>query len=600
MKRENHDRTLAIARLRPDVTLAQARSQMTVLAQRLERQFPATNAGLGVVVTPLREHITAHAKPTFLVLLGAVGFVLLIACVNVANLLLARSLVREREIATRLALGCGRWRVFRQFLAETALLGLAGGILGLVPGAWAPEVLSHLIPDGLPLAGLTVDWRVLAFTLIISVMTALGLGAASAFHVSRVDLNASLKEGGRSGGIGAGHRRIRKLLAISEVALALVLLTSAGLMIQSLRRLLKVDLGFSPEGVLTMPLDMSDPKYDQDPALFMSFNARLLESVRAIPGVQYVGMVRPLPLGGGRSAMPFYRGDLPVPPSDKFPAADWRTTSPGYFQAMGVSLLKGRFFEDSDRQSAPLATVINETMARNYWPSEDPVGKRMRLGTPDMGLPWFTIVGIAHDTRPFGLETAAPAEFYVSCLQMGSWADMNLVVRTAAGPASMAAALRERVLALDKEMVISHIETMEHRLSGTLLGRRSTTLILGIFAALAMTLAGIGIYGMMSYSTAQRTHEFGVRLALGATRKDVLKLAVGQGLVLALEGVAAAIAAAVVLTRFLASLLFAVDATDAGTFVGVSLLLPGVALLACAIPAVRSAKVDPMVALRYE
>ncbi|HVN77905.1 MAG TPA: ABC transporter permease, partial [Terriglobia bacterium] len=403
MKRENHDRTLAVARLKAGTTLEQARAQMATIAGRLQQQYPATNAGLRVTVTPLRERVTAHARSMLLVLFCAVGFVLLIACVNVANLLLARSLVREKEVGIRVALGASCGRVIGQFLTESILLGLAGGIAGLALGTWASGGLARLVPQDLPLRGIPTDHRVLGFTLFISLLTGVVFGLAPALQASRLNLNTSLKEGGRTSSAGSGHHRLRRLLVVSEVALALVLLISAGLMVESLRRLLKVDLGFNPAGVLTMSLDMSDPKYDQNPALFMAFNAQLLESVRALPGIQYAGLVRPLPLAGGRSAMPFYREDLPVPPSNAFPGADWRVASPGYFQAMGMSLLKGRFFEDSDRHTTPLVAIINETMARNFWPGEDPLGKQMRIGQPEMGLPWFRIVGVVHDAKPFGL-----------------------------------------------------------------------------------------------------------------------------------------------------------------------------------------------------
>jgi putative ABC transport system permease protein len=600
MKRENHDRTLAVARLKAETTLGQARAQMETISHRLSQQYPASNTGFRATVTPLRERATTHARPVLLVLLCAVGVVLLIACVNIANLLLARSLAREKEVAIRVALGASRGRVIRQFLTESVLLGLLGGAAGLALGVWVSGGLTRLIPQDLPLRGVAVDYRVLGFTLLISLLTGVVFGLAPALQSGRLDLNASLKEGGRSSSPGSGHYRIRSVLVVSEVALALVLLISAGLMVQSLRQLLKVDLGFDPTGVLTIGLDMSDAKYDQNPAHFMAFNAQLLESIRTLPGVRYAGLVRPLPLVGGRSSMWFYRDGLPVPSSDACPSADWRVASPGYFQAMRISLLKGRFFEDADRLETPPVTVINETMARSFWPGEDPVGKRMRLGKPDMGLPWFTIVGVVHDTRPFGLEAAVPAEFFVSCLQLGSWVDMSLVVRTASNPPDMAGALRERVAALDREMVTSNIRSMEERLSATMADRRSTTFTFSIFAALALTLAGVGIYGVMSYSVAQRRHEIGVRLALGATRRDVLMLAVGHGLVMTLAGVFVGLIGACVLTRALSSMLYGVPPTDPVTFVCVTALLVGVALLACYIPAHRATKVDAMVALHYE
>ena len=600
MKRENHDRTLALARLKPGVSLEQARAQMQTIASRLQQQYPKTNTGFGVTITPLRERVVGRVRRAVLVLLGTVCFVLLIACVNVANLLLARSVLRRKEVAIRVALGAGWGRVVRQLLTETILLGLAGGAVGLLLASWSSSALARLVPPGLPVGGVAIDYRVLGFTLLLSLLSGVAFGLAPALQASELDLHEALKEGGRSSTESFGHRRLRSLLVVSEVALALVLLISAGLMIQSFRLLLKVDPGFNVQGVLTVGLDMSDPKYQENPARFMAFNAQLLERVRAIPGVQYAGTARPLPLGGGRSTMPFYRADRPVPSGENFPAADWHAVSPGYFQAMGIPLVRGRDFADSDSQNTPQVAVISAGVARRHWPGEDPLGKRLRIGTPEMGLPWFTVVGVVGDTKPYGLEAAAPAELYVSCLQLGSWVDMSLVVRTASNPLGVAAAVRDQVLALDKEMVVSEVLTMEQRLAGTLAGRRTNMLLLGIFASFALVLAAVGIYGLMSYSVVQRTQEIGLRVALGARPADVLRLVVRQGMTLVLVGVGVGLAGSIAFTRVLRSMLFEVTPTDLVTFAGVSLLLTAVALLACYIPAHRATKVDPMVALRYE
>ncbi len=600
MKRENHDRTLALARMKPGVSLEQARSQLETIANRLRQQYPETNTGFSVTVTPLRERVMGHVRRAVLVLLGAVDFVLLIACVNVANLLLARSLLRRKEAALRVALGAGRGRVIRQLLTETMLLGLVGGAVGMLLAFWSSGVLASLAPPGLVTGGIAIDYRVLGFTLLLSLLTGAGFGLAPALHASELDLRGALNEVGRSSTESFGHRRLRNLLVVCEVALALVLLISAGLMIQSFRLLLKVDPGFNVKGVLTMGLDMSDPKYQENPARFMAFNAQLLERVRAIPGIEYAGTVRPLPLGGGRSAMPFYRQDQPVPSGADFPAADWHAASPGYFQAMGIRLVRGRVFADSDRENTPQVAVISEGLARRYWPEEEPVGRRLRIGTPEMGLPWFTVVGVVSDTKPYGLEVSTPAELYVSCLQLGSWVDMSLVVRTASNPLGVAAAVRDQVLALDKEMVVGNFQTMEQRLGESLAGRRTNMLMLGLFAGLALVLAAVGIYGVMSYSVAQRTQEIGVRVALGARPADVLRLVVRQGMTLVLAGVGIGLVGSIAFTRVLRSMLFEVTPTDLVTFAGVSLLLTVVALLACYLPARRATKVDPMVALRYE
>jgi putative ABC transport system permease protein len=603
MKRENHDRTLAVARLKPAVTMEYARAQMNTIASRLEKQYPTTNAGWGATVTPLRERIVGSVRPAALVLLCAVGFVLLIACVNIANLLLARSLARYKEVAIRVALGAGRWRLVRQLLTESLLLALAGGTLGILLTLWGIESLTGLIPEDLRHAvfgKITIDHRVLAFTLLVSLLTGIFFGLFPALPVSRPDLNEHLKEGERFSAARFERHRVRNFLVVCEVALAFVLLTGAGLLLRSFYRLLAVNPGFNPQNVVTIQLDTSDPKYDSNPAQFFAFNRQLLEHVQALPGVQHVGMVRPLPLGGGHSEMPFYLEGHPLPAQGQFPVTGWRGLSPGYFEAMGVPLLKGRFFAVSDNPNTPMVSVINESMARRYWPNEDPIGKRFRLGTSEMGLPWFIVVGVVGDTRPDGLAAGAPAEFYVSCLQLGSWADMSLVVKATSQPLQVAAAVREQVLALDKEMATSEPRSVDELLASSLAGRRVNALLLALFAAMALLLAGVGIYGVMSYAVTQRTHELGLRMALGAARLDIVKLVVGEGLILTLLGVAAGLAGAWGLTRFLRGMLFGTRPTDPVTYAGVSVVLVAVALLACYIPARRATKVGPMEALRYE
>jgi predicted permease len=603
MKRENHDRTFVVARLKADASVESARAEMETIAARLEKQYPSTNAGFGAAVIPLRAQIAGAARPAIIILLCAVGFVLLIASVNIANLLLARSLSRSREIALRVALGAGRPRLVRQLLTESLLLALSGGVAGMLLSVWGVESLRGSIPGDLReavLGRITIDHRVLFFTLIVSLLTGVLFGLVPALQISRPELNEDLKEGGRSSTVSFGRRRLRNLLVVAEVTLAFVLLVGAGLSLRSFYRLVAVDPGFNPHNVMTIQLDTSDPRFDADPAQFFAFNRQLLERVRALPGVEDAGLVRPVPLGGGRAEMPFYVEGRPIPARGQFPVGTWHAVSPGYFQAMGIPLRRGRSFDVADGSAAPTVSVISDGMARRYWPDDDPIGKRFRLGTPEMGLPWFTVVGVVGDTRPYGLATAVPVAFYVSCLQLGSWADMTLVVRTTSNPIEIAATVRRQVSGVDKEMATSEARTMEERLALSLASQRLNTWMLALFAALAVLLAAVGIYGVMSYAVSQRIHELGVRVALGATRLDILKLVVGEGLVLTLVGVGAGTVAAFGLARFLTGMLFGTMPTDPATYIGVSVLLIAVALVSCYLPARRATKVDPMVALRYE
>jgi putative ABC transport system permease protein len=618
--RQRQSRSLrVIARLKPDVTLKQAQAEMSTFARQLTQQYPdiyLESNGWSITLTPLREQMVGNLRTTLLVLLGAVGFVLLIACANVANLLLARAAARQKEIAIRTALGAGRRRLVRQLLTESVLLALVGGTLGLLLALWGIDLLAALRPPGIPaLVKISVDAPVLAFTILTSLLTGILFGLAPALAASKLDLNESLKEGGRGAAGSRGRHRLGSILVISEVALALVLLIGAGLLIKGFLRLRSVDPGFNPKNVLVTWTVLSPSKYP-DRTQVADFYQTLLARIEALPGVQFVGATNDLPLSGDNSSWGFTTEAHPRPAPGEVLEANYRVASPNYFRAMGISLVRGRFFTEFDNESAPGAVIINETMARRFWSDEDPIGKRMKLGSPDPqhtwdGL-WLTIVGVVGDVKHFGLAADARPEMYVTYLQNPwrglpaapymtvVWRGVSLVVRVAAEPTALAAAVRRAVWSVDKDQPVFGVNTIEQVLSNSVAQRRFTMLLLSLFAALALVLAALGIYGVMSYAVTQRTREIGIRMSLGAQPSDALRLVLKQGLGLALVGVGIGLAAAFTLTRVLSGLLYSVSATDPATFAGISLLLAAVALLACYIPARRATRVDPMVALRYE
>jgi putative ABC transport system permease protein len=587
----------AIGRLKPGVTLQQASADMDTVASRMEEQNPNENMGRGVSLATLREQAVGDIRPTLLVLFGTVGFVLLIACANVANLLLARATTRQKEIAIRTALGANRFRLVRQLLTESVLLAVAGGGFGLLLALWGINPLVKLMPAGIFGAkNIKIDGLVLGFTLGVSLLTGVVFGLVPAWQATKSDLNESLKEGGRGGTAGARRNRARGLLVVSEIALSLVLLIGAGLMIKSFIRLEQVNPGFETQNVVTVRLSLPAAQYPAGPrraAFFQQVIARL----QSLPGVQSAAAISRLPMTAGNSSRSLAIEGRPNDGSGDGPGADYRVISPDYFRSMGIPFSKGRDFTDRDTGNAPAVVIINETMASRYWPDEDPLGKRLRVAAE--GEPWMDIVGVVRDVKHFGLDSQSKAEIYVPYLR-DPWPFMTIVVRSTSDLASLSNAMRNEVWAVDRDLPVPDIRTMDQLLSGSVSRPRFNTLLLGIFASIALVLAAVGIYGVMSYSVTQRTHEIGIRMALGATQSDVLKLVVGQGMRLALIGVGIGLAAALALTRVLATLLFAVGATDPATFVIVSALLTGVALAACFVPARRAMKVDPMVALRYE
>lgn len=587
-----------VARLKPGVTVEQAGAEMDAIAERLKQQYPQTNANKEVFLVPLHQQVVGKVRTALLVLLGAVGFVLLIACANVANLLLARAASRQKEIAIRTALGASRMRVIRQLLTESLLLSLVGGTLGLLLALWGIELLLTISPINLPRVDtVSIDGRVFAFTLVISLLTGIGFGLAPAIQVSKPDLNDALKEGGRSSPVGFRHNRFRSLLVVSEVALSLVLLIGAGLMIRSFVTLLNVDPGLNAQNVLTLDIGLPRTKYTGPQQI--AFFQQVISRMQALPGVQSAGAVYPLPLSGAEEGMGFAIEGRPVTnPGESFNAGP-RWVSADYFKVMSIPLLRGRELTERDGPDSTRVLVISEAMARAYWPDEDPIGKRVAFDQTNGAPNWREIVGVVRDVKHSSLDATSKPEMYIPFAQFPIFFQ-TVVLRTTGDPLSLVAAARSEVLAVNKDQPISNIHTMEELLSNSIAQRRFNMLLLSVFAAVALLLSAVGIYGVMSYSVAQRTHELGLRMALGAQSSHVVALVVRQGMTLALIGVGVGLAASFALTRIMASLLYGVSTTDTLTFSLIALLLASVALLACYLPARRATKVDPMVALRYE
>jgi putative ABC transport system permease protein len=592
-----------VARLKPGVTVERAQAEMSTIAARLQQQYPDQNTDLGATVVSLHEEVVGNIRPALLVLLGAVGFVLLVACANVANLLLARAAVRQKEIALRTALGASRLRLIRQFLTESVLLAALGGVVGLLLSVWGVTLLKSFIPENISqVKAITVDARVLGFTLLVTLLTGLVFGLAPAAQASKFNLNETLKEGGRDAAAARGSNRVRGLLVVGEVAVSLVLLVGAGLLINSFLRLRHVDPGFRTDNLLTMSVVLPQQKYP-DQARRSAFYADMIRRVEALPGVRSAGVTNWIPLvrQGDSIGVTIEGQPAPVPGQGKMPVLMTRVVSPHYFSTMGIQLLQGRVFEEGrDRVDSPCVVVIGEAVARKYWPNENPLTKRIVPGRPQTPEDWCQVVGVVKDVRQTDLSAEPKPQMYVPYEQAGFFAPRHLVVKTEGDPLALAGSVRKTVWEVDRDQPVSNVSTMEGVLSESIARQRFSTLLLGVFAGVALVLAAVGIYGVMSYSMAQRTREIGIRMALGAQKWDVLKLAVGQGLRLVAVGVAVGLAGALALTRVMTSLLYGVSATDPATLVIISLVLVAVALLASYIPARRAAKVDPLIALRYE
>ncbi len=587
-------------RLAPGASLDQARSEMQTIDKNLAAQYPADNKNRATVLIPLHERVVGESRRSLLILFAAVSLVLLIACANFANLLLARSAEREREFTIRTALGAGRWRLIRQLLTESVLVSLAGGVLGLILAIWGTSLLVALQPENLPRVDeIGIDARVLGFTLGLSLLTGIVFGLLPAWSVSRANVNEALKEGGRGASAGAARQRLRSAFVIVELAVALVLLVGAGLLLKTFSKLRSVDPGFTPDHLATMRIELPEARY-KEVGPQTRFRTQVLDRINSLPGVQ-AAMISELPLSGDSLDHDFVIDGRPdIAPGDE-PSLETRSVMGDYFHAMGIPLQKGRDFGPQDFvDKAPLVGIANEAMVRQYFSNEEPLGKRVRW-VRNATVQWITIVGVVGDVKHFGLDVPELPALYSPYTQIAPWKRwMTLVARTQSDAAGMIQPIKEQVWKVDSQLPLTKVSTMDEVTAESFAARRFNMLLLSIFAVLALVLSAVGIYGVMSYAVTQRTQEIGIRMALGAQTSDVLKLVIKNGMTLIVIGVVLGLAGAIAATRLLTTLLFGVTPTDTMTYAVVSLVLIGVALLACYLPALRATKVDPLVALRYE
>jgi putative ABC transport system permease protein len=592
--RANHQLSV-IARLKPELTRERAQAEMSSLATRLEQAYPESNQDIGVKVVSLNEQVVGNLRTAMLVLMGAVALVLLIACANVANLLLARSSARQKEIAIRTALGASRGRIVRQLLVEALLLSATGGVTGSLLSMWATQGLL-LVAGNLPrVREIGIDLTVLGFIAAVVLLTTMLFGLSPALQVSRINISDALKEGSLTSG---GSRfQFRNVMVIAEIALSIVLLVGAGLMIKSLARVLGVDTGFRSKNTLTVQLSLLNSKYPK-PAQQINFFDRVSAGVTNLPGVQSVGLISSAPLSGG-----IYAGGFSIEGSDAADrddlVSDRRMIGSEYFSTLGIPIVSGRAFSDRDNQSSEGVAIVSEAWARRYLHGDDPLTKRVKLGGRDSNRPWLTVVGVAGDVRDSALEQDARPCIYLPYSQFPS-SSMTLVVRSASDPMLLVGGIREAVWAIDKDQPVTDVKTLDQYVSAAVSSRRFSAILLGSFAGLALVLASIGVYGVISFAVSKQTRDIGIRVALGAQPADVMKLIIGRGMLLVLAGVAIGTLASLGLTRALASLVFGVSTTDPVIYVGVSVLLTALALVACYLPARRALRVDPLVALRCE
>jgi putative ABC transport system permease protein len=621
--RENHNDSYALGRLKPGVTVPAAQAQMTAIAQRLEKEYPKINTGIGIHAQPLREQLAGEARTQLFLLLGAVGMVLLIACVNVANMLLSRSLAREREMAVRTALGASRMNLIGQLLAESLVLAAAGGALGTLLGMWGYDFGRRLVPWELqPLieSGGGLDVNVFLFVTAATLLTGIGFGLAPAWHLSHANPNDALKNTRRTARTSFGRIRLSDLLVVVQVALALMLLVGAGLLIRSLQRLLQVPSGIQPERIVTLQVNPPPmAQFQRDPSSFGAYYDRVIGAVVNLPQVEAAAVASGLPFTWSQNYMAFYRDGRPVPAPGDLPSASSHTVTPDYFRTMGIPLLRGRGFtghepqpvipEGMDLSPQNLAIIfkgvvfdglISQRMADKFWPGEDPIGQRFRMGFPDMQLPWVQIVGIVGNTTQSGLDQGEGPEFYLPMRQFPLPIGMHLAVRTRMDPAAAVASIRTAIQSVAKDEPISDVQLMVERMANFVSGRRFNLNLFALFAGTALLLSLVGIYGVLSFVVSQRTREVGIRMALGAQRRDVLRGVLGRGLRLALPGIALGLGGAWTASRLLQSQLFGIQATDPLTYVAGAVLLLLAALLACYVPARRAASVNPIEALRSE
>ncbi len=589
---------VAIGRLRDGVAITQANAEMDTISAALSKAYPKEYDDIGVILTPIREQLLGPASTPLYILLGAVSFVLLVACANLANLVLARATDREREVAVRTALGATRGRIIRQLLAENCVLGLLGAAAGLFPAYWMPNVLASIGAGDLPrLDQVHLDWRVLLFTAGVALLTGIAAGLAPGYRLSKNNMHDSLKEGMRDSG-SVASRRLRGLLIVSEVALSLTLLIGVGLLLRSLSRLLVVSPGFDPANVLSMQTSVIGQRFN-DNTVVRQYFVDAVERLRAVPGVQSAAAASQIPLAGNMDKYGFHvEGKIHANPEED-PSAERYCITPGFLETMRIPLLRGRDISPADTATAPQVLLIGETTARRMWPGEDPIGKHVKLGGVDN--PWWTVVGVAGDVRHVGLDAGPDMQVYIPH-QQWPFPDglMVFVIRVASTPVAISSAAQRAIHSLDATQPISRIMPLESYVGLSVQGRRFALILIGAFATIALALSMVGIYGVTAYSVAQRTREIGIRIALGAPRGELLGLLLRQGMLLVVCGVVAGVIASVALTRFLGTLLFDVQPTDLLTFASVVLLLVAVSAVACFLPARRAMRVDPMVALRHE
>jgi putative ABC transport system permease protein len=618
--RDSHPGIYVVGLLKPNVTVEQASADMKEITERLAKDYPKTNTGTSYTLQTLQDTATQNIRSSLFVLMAAVAFVLLIACANVANLLLARAASRSKEIAIRTALGAGRARIIRQLLTESLLLSITGGALGLLFATWGVDALLASVSNNVPnllLANVRLDARVLVFTLAASVITGLLFGLAPAIQVSKSNLNETLKEGGRSGGEGGARHRVRNFLVVAEVAVSLLLLVGAGLLIKSFMNLRQSDLGFQPDNVLTMRIAIPETRYKENGQI-ENFYRSLLQRVQGLPGVESAGVTVGLPMNGGIESGVTFEGHEVTNIKDVTVAVNL-AVSPDYFRTMNIPLVEGRYFTEQDREGQPRVAIIDEMMAARFSPDASPIGKRIRLGgaQPPNGMPpppWMEIVGVVKHVRHYGATETARVELYRPFFQLPIPIDsplaqgqpvtfprgVSLAVRSSSDPTALTGSIRNVVHEIDPDQPLASVQTMNDIVAATISPQKFASWMLGLFASTALLLAALGIYGVMAYSVTQRTHEIGIRMALGADRRDVLRMIVGQGMKLTLIGVCLGIVGAYAAARAMSDMLFGVRVADPITYGGVAVVLSTVALLSCLLPARRATKVDPMIALRYE
>jgi putative ABC transport system permease protein len=584
-----------LGHLKPGATVSAATSEASTVATRLAAAYPKENTGRGARIESFRELVVRDIRPALWLLFAAVGVILLIGCANLANLLLARGLDRHREVAVRAALGASRWRLVRELLTETTLISVIGGVLGVFLAYWGLYGLLKLPQNFVDTQDANLDLRVLLFALAISVLTGWLFGLAPALQFVRPDLQSFLKEGGRGGGDGARWNRLRSGFVIAQVALALVLLVSAGLLIRSFDKLLRVNVGFKPEQLLSLEYRLPRTKYKEVTAQW-NFHRQVMAQIQEVPGVQSVALVRGLPFSGNGGTTAITLPDREAPPKGREPEVMFNSATPNYFETIGIPFIKGRLFDDHDQPNTPLVVIINQTMAQKFWPNQDPLGKQVKAGQDGTVA---TVIGVVGDAKHYWLEeTQQPQMYGAYSQQPGYFA--TVVIRTKVEPLSLSEQVRQALWKVDADQPMWKIRTVEFLVNRSVADRKFLLALMGLFASLAMILTMLGLYGVISYLVKQRTQEIGIRLALGAQMRDILQMVLKQGMILVFTGVALGLATAWLSTRLISRLLYQVSATDPVTFAAISAFLIVVALLACYLPARRATKVDPLVALRYE